>query len=112
MNGDKIADLMLSFRQDSAVVRVFDGAKVKENAPLVLLKELKPIYYWQYTGVDIAARDLNGDGVVDLLFKPTKTMPFWTTSAVGANAGPALTAVTGLFWFVEPGSLYPGGPVG
>jgi hypothetical protein len=112
VNGDKIADLMLSFRQDSAVVRVFDGAKVKENAPLVLLKELKPIYYWQYTGVDIAARDLNGDGVVDLLFKPTKTMPFWTTSAVGANAGPALTAVTGLFWFVEPGSLYPGGPVG
>jgi hypothetical protein len=47
MNGDKIADLMLSFRQDSAVVRVFDGAKVKEKAPLVLLKELKAIYYWQ-----------------------------------------------------------------
>ena len=112
VNGDKIADVMLSFRQDSAVVRVFDGAKVKENAPLVLLKELKPIYYWQYTGVDIAARDLNGDGVVDLLFKPTKTMPFWTTAAVGANAGPALTAVTALFWFVEPGNFYPGGPVG
>ena len=52
------------------------------------------------------------DGVVDLLFKPTKAMPFWTSSAVGANAGPALTAVTGLFWFVEPGNLYPGGPVG
>ena len=112
VNGDKIADVMLSFRQDSAVVRVFDGSKVKANQPLVLLKELKPIYYWQYTGVDIAARDLNGDGIVDLLFKPTKTMPFWTTSAVGANAGPALTAVTGLFWFVEPGNLYPGGPVG
>ena len=112
VNGDKIADVMLSFRQDSAVVRVFDGAKVKSTAPLTLLKELKPIYYWQYTGVDIAARDLNGDGVVDLLFKPTKAMPFWTYSAVGANAGPALTAVTGLFWFVEPGNLYPGGPVG
>jgi hypothetical protein len=112
VNGDKIADVMLSLRQDSAIVRVFDGSKVKSNVPLTLLKEIKPVYYWQSTGLDIATHDLNGDGVVDLLFKPTRAMPFWSYSAVGANAGPALTAVTALFWFVEPGQLYPGGPVG
>ena len=36
VNGDKVADVIMSFLQDSAVVRVFDGAQMKQNTPLVM----------------------------------------------------------------------------
>ena len=110
VNGDKVADVMLSFRLDSAVVRVFDGTTVKPNAPLKLLNEFKPVYEWQSTGIDIALRDMNGDGVADLLFKPMKPLFYWKYSILGINAGSTFTQ--SLLFMVEPGQLSPGGSIG
>ncbi len=110
VNGDKVADVALSFLHDSAVVRVFDGSKLKQYAPLKLLSETKPLYEWQSTGVDIALRDMNGDGIADLLFKPTRPLLYWKYSILAIDAGPTFTQ--SLFFLVEPGQLTPGGPIG
>jgi len=110
VNGDGVKDIAMSFLQDSAVVRVFDGSKLANNGPLTLLKSFKPVYYWQGAGVDIAVRDVNGDGVADLLYKPMKSMPFAIYSMVGAFGGPSLTSL--LLWFEEFGPVAPGGPIG
>jgi hypothetical protein len=112
VNGDNKADVMLSMLQTSAIVRVFDASKMKQNVPLTMLKEIKPVYEWQSTGVDIAARDVNGDGIVDLLFKATKATPFGAYSSFGMNAGPSLANGFSSFLFAEPGKLAPGGPIG
>jgi len=112
VNGDKHDDILLSFLRDSAVVRVFDGSKVKPNTPLTQLSEVKPMWDTSGGGIDIATHDLNGDGKLDLLYKQTNPthLSFWKYSWVFAKAGTAFYQM--LFYYEEPGSIAPGGTIG
>jgi hypothetical protein len=69
VNGDGHEDILLSYLRDSAVVRAFDGAALKQYTPLAQIGEYKPMWDTYGGGLYIATHDLNGDGKRDLLFK-------------------------------------------
>src|SRR5262245_18312372 len=91
-----------------AAVRIYDGAALISSSTL-------PIPTWEFpigtaggpTGVWIAARDLNGDGVPELLAKPTLQ---WSMSTYVGRTGPSFTG----FWLnrTEPGNIIAGGSIG
>jgi len=109
VNGDKHADIILAPRLaivNNPEVWVMDGSKVQEYQPLVKLMKFTPFSFWWKTGVQLAVRDIRGDGVVEILTKPTVT-PY---SELGALTGP--TFLNWLFYLIEPGNIPAGGGIG
>ncbi len=65
VNGDGVADVWVGTDPGAGpVVRVFDGATTN------LLKSFTPVNATQASGVRVAAGDVNGDGVVDVITTP------------------------------------------
>ena len=105
VNGDKKPEIIMAFRSavmNSPEVIVFDGRTVQPNVPLFKLLGFKPFSFWWKTGVEVVARDIRGDGAVEILAKPTVT-PY---SELGALA--PLSFTSWLFYMIEPGNI-PGG---
>jgi hypothetical protein len=88
------------------VVSVFDGTKLKNSTPLTKLVSFTPYSLWWKTGVHVAAHDLKGDGIVEILTKATIT-PY---SELQAWAAPTFTTL--LFSMFEPGNIPAGGGIG
>ena len=88
-------------------VRVFDGAALINNSTLPFPSFFYPLNTGGPTGVWIAARDLNGDGVPELLAKPTLQ---WSLSTYVGRTGPTFVG----FWLnrTEPGNIVAGGSIG
>jgi hypothetical protein len=109
VNGDKKADIILAPLtpvSNAPVVSVFDGTKLKNSTPLTKLVSFTPYSFWWKTGVHVAAHDLKGDGIVEILTKATVT-PY---SELQAWAAPTFT--TWLFYMFEPGNIPAGGGIG
>jgi hypothetical protein len=109
VNGDKKPEIIMAYRDAvtySPEVIVFDGRTVQPNVPLFKLLGFKPFSFWWKTGVEIVARDIHGDGMVELLTKPTVT-PY---SELGALNPMMFT--TWLFYMFEPGNAPAGGGIG
>jgi FG-GAP-like repeat len=109
VNGDKKAEIILATR--SAVftapeVIVFDGRTIQPNAPLFKLMGFKPYSFWWKTGVELVARDIHGDGQVEILTKPTVS-PYSELGALNP-----LMFTTWLFYKVELGNIPAGGGIG
>jgi hypothetical protein len=88
-------------------VRVFDGAALISSSTLPFPTFVYPLSTTGPTGVWIAARDLNGDGIPELLAKPT--MQGTLSTYVGLMGSNFVS-----FWLnrTEPGDLPAGGPIG
>ena len=110
-SGDGKAEVFLGRLAASdqyAGVRIYDGAALINSSTL-------PVPTWEFpigttggpTGVWIAARDLNGDGIPELLAKPTLQ---WSLSTYVGKTGPTFVG----FWLnrTEPGNIVAGGSIG
>jgi hypothetical protein len=90
-------------------VSIFDGAALMSSSTLPVATVTFPITNSIYnSGVYIAARDLNGDGLTELLAKLTTT---GGNSTYVARIGSAFTSL----WLnrtEQPGNLPGGGPIG
>jgi len=109
VNGDKKPEIIMAFRSAvmySPEVIVFDGRTVQPNVPLFKLLGFKPFSFWWKTGVEVVARDLHGDGAVEILTKPTVT-PY---SELGALT--PLYFTNWLFYKIEAGNPPAGGGIG
>jgi hypothetical protein len=109
VNGDKKPEIIMGYRDavsSSPTVLAFDGRNIQPNKPLFQLLSFKPFSFWWKTGVQLAARDIHGDGQVELIIKPTVT-PF---SEIGALVPMDFTSW--LFYFLEAGNPPAGGSVG
>jgi uncharacterized protein YfaP (DUF2135 family) len=112
VNGDKKAEIFLG--RLTGVdrypgVRIFDGAAVMDNTTLPLPVVTYPIMSSIYnSGIYVAAHDLNGDGVPELLAKLSTTGGY---SMYVARKGPTFSSLY-LNTFEPPGTLPGGGPIG
>ena len=110
VNGDKHADVMLAqigALNGSPPVLIYDGAKINMQGFLPTPTTVKPLNWWWATGLTIAARDNDGDGLVDLLVKPTSGLG---SSSFGAWRAP--TFATYMLWINETAVTGNGGPIG
>lgn len=112
VNGDKKAEVFLgrlTALDKLPPVFIYDGAKVVANSTLPTPAITYPMTNSIYnTGIYIAAHDLSGDGVPELLAKLSTTGGY---SSYVARTGPSFTS----FWinrFEPPGNLPGGGPIG
>jgi hypothetical protein len=108
--GDGKADVFLgrlSANDQYPSVRIFDGAALLSQSTLPYPTYQFPISTGGPTGVWVAVRDLNGDGIPELLAKPTLQ---WSMSTYVGKSGPAFTT----FWLnrTEPGNIIAGGMIG
>ncbi len=111
VNGDKKAEVFLgrlTGLDKLPPVFMYDGAKVMANSTLPTPAITYPIQNSIYnTGIYVAAHDLNGDGIPELLAKLSTT---GGNSMYVARTGPTFTSLwLNLF---EPGALPGGGPIG
>jgi len=109
VNGDKKPEIIMAYRSAvmfSPEVIAFDGRYIQPNQPLFKLLGFRPFPFWWKTGAEIAARDIHGDGLVEILTKPTVT-PY---SELGALSPMAFTSW--LFYMVEQGNRPAGGGIG
>ena len=109
VNGDKMADIILApltATSNAPVVSVFDGTKFVHSTPLTKLVSFTPYTLWWKTGVHVAARDIHGDGLVEIFTKATVT-PY---SELGVLTAPTFTSW--LFYMFEPGNIPAGGGIG
>jgi len=109
-DGDNKADIMLA--QIAAFngqppVGIVDGSKISFTAFLPTPTIVKPFNLWWATGLTIAARDVDGDGVIDLLAKPTTML-----GQSGFSAFKAPTFLNYFFSMVESAVVGNGGPIG
>ena len=112
VNKDKKAEIFLGRLTGSdnmPPVFMYDGAKVMTGVSLPTPSIFYPIKNSTYnTGVYVAAHDLSGDGVPELLAKMSTTGFY---SSYVAWTGPTFTSI----WrntFEPPGTLPGGGPIG
>jgi hypothetical protein len=109
-NGDGKAEVMLgqitSF-SGSPQVLVYDGAKISLQAGLPIPALVKPINWWWATGVTLASRDFDDDGLADLFVKPTNGLG---SSSFGVWKAP--TFATYVMWKTESAVTGNGGPIG
>ena len=90
-------------------VRIYDGAAVMDNTTLPTPVITYPITSSIYnSGIYVAAHDLNGDGVPELLAKLSTT---GGNSMYVARMGPTFSSLW-LNRFEPPGTLPGGGPIG
>ena len=89
------------------MVRVFDGAALISSPTLPIASFLYPTSTGGPTGLWVAVRDLNGDGVPEVLSKPTLQ---WSLSTYVGKTGPSFVG----FWLnrTEPGNIIAGGSIG
>ena len=109
VNGDKKDDIILAPltpTSNAPVVSVFDGTKVQNSTPLTKLTSFTPYTLWWKSGVHVAAHDIKGDGVVEILTKPTNE----AYSSMASWVAPSFTSW--LFFMNEPGNLPAGGGIG
>ena len=111
VNGDKKAEIFLGRLTGTDKVPpvfIYDGAKVWDNSTLPTPSITYPITNSPYnTGVYVAAHDLSGDGIPELLAKLSTTGLY---SSYVAKTGPTFTSL----WrnqFEPPGTLPGGGPI-
>jgi hypothetical protein len=109
-NGDGYAEVFLgrlSSEDKMPPVRMFDGLALITDYYLPTPTILYPINSLTYTGVWVGARDISGDGRMELLAKPRST---YGTSSYQALMGPEFTVP----WLnrVEPSNVPAGGPIG
>ena len=109
-NGDGKAEVFLGRLAASdqwPPVRIFDGAALISQSTLPYPIFAYPISTGGPTGVWVTVRDLNGDGVPELLAKPTLQ---WSVSTYVGKIGPSYTS----FWLnrTEPGNIFAGGIIG
>jgi hypothetical protein len=112
VNGDKKAEVFLgrlTALDKVPPVRIYDGAAIMTNSTLPSPTVKYPIQNSIYnTGIHVAAHDLSGDGVPELLAK-LSTTGFY--SSYVAWMGPFFSALW-LNQFEPPGTLPGGGPIG
>ena len=112
VNGDKKAEVFLgrlTALDKVPPVFIYDGAKVVANSTLPTPAITYPITNSIYnTGIYVAAHDLSGDGIPELLAKMSTTGGY---SSYVARIGPSFTSLW-LNRFETPGNLPGGGPIG
>jgi len=109
-NGDGKAEVMLgqiTLPSSPPQVLVYDGAKISLEAFLPIPALVTPIKWWWSTGVTLASRDVDGDGLADLLVKPTNGGGY---SAWGVWKAPSFATHT--LWMTEWSVTGNGGPIG
>ena len=114
MNSDGKAEVFLgrlAAMDTKPPVRIFDGAAFLETTALPVPKIVYPLENnTMNTGVHIAAHDLTGDKLAELIVKPTTAYNY---STVAARISWGFTYVLLLFHYYEPpGNITSGGPVG
>jgi hypothetical protein len=111
VNGDKKAEIFLgrlTGTDKNPPVLVYDGGKAWANVELPAPWIFFPIQNSAYnTGVYVAAHDLSGDGIPEMLVKVSTTAGY---SVYIAKQGPNFSSI----WrnSFEPGNLPAGGPIG
>lgn len=112
VNGDKKAEIFLgrlTALDKLPPVRIYDGAAVMNSSTLPLPVMTYPITNSIYnTGIYVAARDVSGDGVADLLAKLSTTGGY---STYVVKEGPTFT-IPWLNRAEPPETLPAGGPIG
>ena len=111
VNGDKKAEVFLGRLTGTdklPPVFIYDGAKIMATSTLPTPTITYPITNSIYnTGIYVAAHDLSGDGIPELLAKLSTTGVY---SSYVARTGPTFTSL----WrnqFEPPGTLPGGGPI-
>jgi hypothetical protein len=109
-NGDGYAEVFLgrlSSEDKLPPVKIFDGYRLITESYLPGATSVYPINNGNYTGVWVGARDINGDGRIELLAKPRST---YGSSTYKALMGPDFLSP----WLnrTEPSNVSAGGPIG
>jgi len=110
MNGDKKADVFLTKMAaltGKPPVWIYDGSKFGVAAPLPAPTVVTPFNLWWATGLTIAARDFDGDGLAELFAKPTTML-----GQSGLSIFKAPTFTSYILSIVEKTVQGNGGPIG
>ena len=110
VTGDKKADVLLAQiagLNGQPPVSIFDGSKISPISALPAPTVVKPFNLWWATGLTIAARDFDGDGLAELLAKPTSML-----GSSGLSIFKAPTFTSYILSIVESAVKGNGGPIG
>ena len=111
MNGDGKAEVLLgrlAAMDTKPPVRIFDGAALIDNSYLPVPTIVYPMTNsTSATGIHIGARDIDGDGVPEVLAKPTTA---YSASQYVALMAPTFT-LPWLNRLEQPGNIISGGPI-